>query len=138
MNRSGRKEHIFGGFPGGPPRASTRHSTVSRGEAVERRACTRRRYSVPISVSYFGGAFLFDAWTRNHGPGGLCFASPRRLERRAVLYIAVRKFHPSGPCTGMCEGLRSITLAEIMWCDRKIVDGDIFYPTGVRYYQSVY
>ncbi len=148
MNRLFRDRHTFSAFSSGAPRDRARESSgapVGRcpgagraGDPAERRSYTRRRYSVPISVSYFSGAFLFDAWTLDHGLGGLRFAARRRLEPRAVLYIAVKKFHPSGPCTGLCEGLRSVTLAEVMWSDRKIADGDIVYPTGVRYYQSVY
>ena len=105
---------------------------------ADRRAYTRRRYSVPVAVSYFSGEFLFDTWTLNHGLGGLCFVSRRPLEPGAVLCIQVKKFHPAGPCTGICEGLRSITLAEVVWTDKVFGDGAIAWHSGVRYYESVY
>ena len=42
------------------------------------------------------------------------------------------------PCTGICEGLRSITLAEVVWSGKVISDGNIACHTGVRYHASVY
>jgi len=106
--------------------------------AADRRSHARRHYSVPVAVSYFSGEFLFDTWTLNHSLGGLCFSSRHRVEPGATLYIKVKKFHPSGPCTGICEGLRSITLARVVWSGKVRRAGIISYQYGVRYFESAY
>ncbi len=151
MTRPSFNRHIFRKASTGKPAVPARKNTMGTGllnlrataglrkrSTAERRVYTRRRYSVPIVVSYFSGEFLFDTWTLNHSLGGLCFAARRRLEPGTVLYIKVKKFHPSGPCTGICAGLRSITLAEVVWSSKVFSDGNISYHAGVRYYESVY
>lgn len=88
---------------------------------AEKRAYERRSYSAPIVFSYFNKEHCFDAQTINHGTEGMCFKSNLFLRPGATLCIRIKKFRPNGPCSGFCEGLRSITLTEVKWCnDEKV------------------
>ena len=101
---------------------------------VEKRHGERRGYTVPIVFTYFNKKDFFDAQTLNHGPDGMCFKSRSSLRSRDTLYIRVKEFHPHGPCTGACEGLRSETLADVKWCEEKLDKGTFSYLVGVKYY----
>ncbi len=95
----------------------------------------------PLSAdvfSYFDKNDCFDAQTLNHGPDGMCFKSRFGFGCADTLYIRVKEFHPHGPCTGACEGLRSATLAQVKWCE-EIPDNCIpAYKVGVKYYAPIY
>ncbi len=105
---------------------------------AEKRDCERRDYTAPIVFSYFNKNDYFDAQTLNHGTEGMCFKSSCRLRSGATLYIRVKKFHPHGPCTGVCQGLRSATLAEVKWCEEILDSGTFSYKVGVKYYGPIY
>ena len=82
----------------------------------EKRTYTRHPYSVPVEISYISKGNKFDAQSLNHSEGGMCLASSFSFHPGETLNVRVKEFHPQGPCTGLCEGLRSITLAEVQWC----------------------
>jgi hypothetical protein len=68
----------------------------------------------------------------------MCFKSNFFLQPEATVYIRVKKSHPNNSCRGLCHGLRSVTLAEVKWCDEKL-DADVFsYGVGVKYYEPDY
>jgi hypothetical protein len=105
---------------------------------AEKRACERHSYTAPIAFSYFNKEHCFEAQTLNHCAGGMFFKSNLLLQPGATVYIRVKKFHPNNSCTGLCHELRTVTLAEVKWCDEKI-DTDVFsYGVGVKYYESDY
>jgi hypothetical protein len=55
-----------------------------------------------------------------------------------TLKIRVKEFHPHGPCIGLCEGLRFITLAEVKWCN-GVPDSDTsHYRVGIKFYAPIY
>ena len=105
---------------------------------MEKRACERLNHTALIAFSYFNQKPYFDTQTLNHCIGGMCFKSSFFLQPGASLCIRVKKFNPNGSCTGLSEGLRSVTLAEVKWCDR-VLDADAFaFEVGVKYYEQVY
>jgi hypothetical protein len=104
----------------------------------EKRTHERQGFSAPIVFSYFNKEQRFEAQTLNHCDGGLCFKSDICLKPGATVYIKVKKFSHNGPCNSNCEGLRSVTLAEIKW-SRGIPDPMVHsYETGVNYYELPY
>ena len=101
---------------------------------MEKRACERRNHNSLIVFSYFNQKSYFDTQTLNHCLSGMCFKSSFSLQPGATLCIRLKKFNPNGSDTGLSEGLRTVTLAEVKWCDR-VVDADAFaYEVGVKYY----
>ena len=105
---------------------------------AEKRAYERRSYTAPIVFSHFNNKHLFDAQTLNHCDRGMSFKSNVFLQTGATLYIRVKEFHPNGSCTGLCEGLRSATLAEVKWCKKEPDKDDSDYGVGVKYFETVY
>jgi hypothetical protein len=104
----------------------------------EKRAYTRRNYPVPIDVSYICKEGNLSAQSLNHCEGGMCFESMSFFHPDETLNIRIKDFHPHGPCTGLCEGLRSITLAEVKWC-LKVPDSDTSnYRVGIKFYAPIY
>ncbi len=105
---------------------------------AEKRTCERHSYTASIAFSYFNKESYFDAETLNHCTDGMCFRSSFFLQPGATVYIRVKKFHPNRSCSGLCDGLRSVTLAEVKWCDEEL-DADVFsYGVGVKYYEPDY
>ena len=105
---------------------------------AEKRACERWNHTALIAFSYFNKEHCFEAQTLNHCAGGMCFKSNFLLQPGAIVYIRVKNFHPNNSCTGLCHGLRTVTLAEVKWCDEEL-DADVFsYRAGVKYYESEY
>jgi hypothetical protein len=105
---------------------------------AEKRAYERHSYTAPIVFSYFNKEHCFKAQTLNHCAGGMCFKSNFFLRLGTTVYIRVKKFHPNNSCIGLCHGLRSVTLAEVKWCDEEL-ETDVFsYSAGVKYYEPDY
>jgi hypothetical protein len=104
----------------------------------EKRAYSRQPYPVPIEISYVRKGNRLSAQSLNHCEGGMCFESGCPFHPGETLNIRVKEFHPQGPCTGLCEGLRSITLAEVQWCS-EVPDSDAsHYRVGIKFYAPVY
>jgi hypothetical protein len=82
---------------------------------MEKRACERLNHTALIAFSFFNQEPSFDTQTLNHCLDGMCFKSSFFLQPGASLCIRVKKFNPNGSCTGLSEGLRSVTLAEVKW-----------------------
>ena len=105
---------------------------------VEKRACERRNHTSRIAFSYFNQESSFDTQTLNHGLCGMCFKSSFPLQLGATLCIRVKKFNPNVSCTGLSEGLRSVTLAEVKWCSEAPGEKNSQYVIGVKYFAPAY
>lgn len=104
----------------------------------EKRAYKRQRYPVPIEISYINKRKSRSAQSLNHCEGGMCLESDLPFHLGATLNIRIEEFHRHGPCTGLCEGLRSITLAEVKWCSEVTVADVAHYQVGIQFYAPVY
>jgi hypothetical protein len=68
----------------------------------------------------------------------MCFKSNLFLQPGATLFVRLEKTHPNGPCSGFCEGLHIVALAEVKWC-QEVPNGEGFpYGVGVKYFEAVY
>ena len=105
---------------------------------AEKRACERHRYAADIAVSHFNKEYSYNTHTLNIGTGGMCFKSNLFLKPGATVYIRLKTTHPNGSCSGFCEGLHLVTLAEVKWC-QEANGADAFpYGVGVKYFGAVY
>lgn len=104
----------------------------------EKRAFTRRNYQVPIEISYFRHGKISSAQSFNHCENGMCFESTSSFHPGVTLSVRVKDFHPHGPCIGLCEGLRSITLAEVKWCTEITFTDVSHYRVGIQFFAPVY
>jgi len=82
----------------------------------EKRKYTRTRYSVPIEISYLGKGIRLSGQTLNHCEDGMCFEVMSSFQTGQAINIRVKDFDPKGQCVSLCQGLRTITLAEVKWC----------------------
>ena len=104
----------------------------------ERRVSDRHRYAAPIVFSYFNKDQFFEAQTYNYCDVGMGFESNYFLKPGTTICIRVRNFHPNKSCADLSYGLRSVTLADVKWCDEEF-DADKFpYTVGVKYYAPGY
>jgi hypothetical protein len=105
---------------------------------TEKRGYERHCFTADIVCSYFNREHSFNARTLNLGVGGMCFESDLFLRPGATVFIRVKKIHPNGFSENFCEGLRSVTLAEIKWCKQGPDKDDSAYGVGVKYFESIY
>ncbi len=105
---------------------------------AEKRICERQSFTADIAFSYFNKEHSYDAHTLNVGSGGMCFESNLLLKPDATVYIRLKTTHPKGSCSGFCEGLHLVTLAEVKWC-QEANGADVFpYGVGVKYFGEAY
>ena len=105
---------------------------------AEKRACQRHCYAADIAFSYFNKEHSYDSAILNLGKGGMCFKSNLSLQPGATVCIRLKKIHSNARDTGFCEGLRSVTLAEVKWCSEVPGDEVSHYTTGVKYFEPAY
>lgn len=105
---------------------------------ADQRIFDRRCFTADISFSHFNKAHSYQAQTLNLSTGGMCFKSSLSLQPGAMVAIRLGKVHPNASGTGSCEGLRSVTLAEVRWCSEAPDDQTLPYGVGVRYFEPAY
>jgi hypothetical protein len=105
---------------------------------AEKRACERHGYAAEIAFAYFNKEHSYHAEIRNLSSGGMCFKSNLRLQPGATVYIRLINSHPDGNGSGSCEGLRSVTLAEVKWCSELSGATALSYGVGVKYFNPAY
>ncbi|UCF90269.1 MAG: PilZ domain-containing protein [Desulfobacterales bacterium] len=104
----------------------------------ERRNYERAQLEALVQCTIFNAAKSFPAKTFNHGMGGMYLRSKTLLQPGIALCIRLKDFPTYKDCPGFCQGLRTMTLAEVKWC-RELSDADAFgYEFGVRYYEPDY
>jgi hypothetical protein len=105
---------------------------------VEKRTSERHCFSADIAFSYFNNESSHNAQILNIGSGGMCFKSNLFLQPGATIIVRLEQIHPNGFCSGSCEGLRSVTLAEVKWCHEAPNVEALFYGVGVKYFEIGY
>jgi hypothetical protein len=105
---------------------------------AEKRAGERHGYSADIAVSYFNEEPAYHAEILNLGTGGMCFKSNLALQPGSTICVRLKNSHQNGSCTGYCEGIRSVALADVKWCNEIPGTRPSSYGVGVKYYAPVY
>jgi hypothetical protein len=104
----------------------------------DKRAFKRHPFNAPIVFSAFNTTDCHDAQTSNHCQDGMSLKSALPLQLGKTICIRVKRFGPASPHSGQCEGLRSITLAEVKWCREIPPSNGFSYEIGVKYCAPVY
>ena len=105
---------------------------------AEQRVYDRHTFAADVVVSYFNKNHSYFAQTMNLGTGGMCLKSSFSFQPGATVYIRLKKIHPNDSGTGSCEGLRSVTLAEVKWCIELPGAKALSYGVGVKYFEAAY
>ena len=104
----------------------------------ERRVSDRHSYAAPIVFSYLNEYHCFEAQTCNYCDVGMGFKTNIYLKPGATICIRVKNFHPNKSCTDLFYGLRSVTLADVKWCDEELYGDKFSYTVGVKYFAPCY
>lgn len=104
----------------------------------DRRVSDRHLYAAPIVFSYFNKDQVFKAHIYNYCDVGMGFESDFFLKPGTTICIKVNNFHPKKSCAELTYGLRTVTLADVQWCDEEIDADNYSYAVGVKYYAPCY
>ncbi len=104
----------------------------------EKRTEPRIQYSVPVEISHVNEGYSFNAKSLNHCECGMCVESSFSFHTGDTINVRVKEFHPNGPCIGLCEGLRSMSLGEVKWCSEAPEDNATHYRVGIKFLPPVY
>jgi hypothetical protein len=102
-------------------------------EKLEKRAFGRRTCNALITFSHFNQIYSYDAKILNYGDGGMCFQCSHFLKPGATVCIRLKENQPFGSLEDNGNGLRSISLAEVKWCNEVPGAESITYGVGVKY-----
>ena len=105
---------------------------------AEKRAYGRNSFNADVLFSYFNREHSYSAQIMNLGTSGMCFKSSIPLKPGATVCIYLKKIHPEASGTDFCEGLRSVTLADVKWCSEVPGDEVPHFEVGVKYFAPVY
>jgi len=105
---------------------------------AEKRTYERHRLSADVTFSYFNKEPSYFAQILNLGSDGMCFNSSLLLKPGATVCIHLKKIHSESSGTGLCEGLRYVTLAEVKWCNEVPGAEVSHYEVGAKYFEPVY
>lgn len=101
----------------------------------DQRVYDRFRCTATLGFSYFNKEEENDAQMLNYGHAGMCFQSKVALPPGVIVCIRLKNIPGSGACDVHGCGLRSLTLAETIWCREVPDDNATLYVTGVKYFQ---
>lgn len=94
----------------------------------EKRTSERRKAVASIVCSYYNQDHYFQGRVINCGVKGMYFESDFPFKPGAYIYIRMQ----SGSL-GVCEGFRTLSLAEVKWCRAGDDPEQVRYKIGVEY-----
>jgi len=104
----------------------------------ERRSFSRQNFSAPLEISHFADRKRKDAELINHSEGGMCIRSRVKYNPSMSLFVRVKNFKSNDACIGDCNGLRSISLADVKWC-QKVDDVELsYFKIGLQFCPPAY
>ena len=100
----------------------------------KRRKEKRYNYEAKIKWSYFNKGSFYDAKILNFSQNGVYFETPHEIKSGRAILIRVEthlyknmKYHKS-----LC--LRTVSLADVKWCNESSKDGVSNFGVGVRHF----
>ena len=104
----------------------------------DQRACERFRCRATLGFSHFNKERHYEARMLNYGDAGMCFKSKVALQPGVIVCIRLKNIPGPGACDTNGCGLRSLTLAETIWCREMPDEKAPAYAIGVKYFCSGY
>jgi len=105
---------------------------------TEKRSSERHTRVGAITFSIFNQQNCLDAQALDYGANGLRFKSTCALHPGTTICIRVKPGERGSRRKGFCEGLPSVSLAEVKWCRKTDVPDTSFYEVGVHFYPPHY
>ena len=105
---------------------------------TEKRTYDRHDLKADVMFSFLNKEPAYHALTQNLGSGGMCFYTGLLLKPGTTVCIRLKKLHADAAGACSCEGLRSITLGQVRWCN-EVPDPEVFqYAVGIKYFVPAY
>jgi len=122
----------------GKPLLQLNSFKASSNRGWERRSFSRQNFSVPLEISHFAARKRNDAELINHSEGGMCIRSRAKYNPSMSLFVRVKNVESNDACIGFCNGLRSISIADVKWC-QKVDDGEFpYFKIGLQFCSPAY
>ena len=102
---------------------------------ADQRVFERCRCSATIEFSHFNKGHGYEAQTLNNCDQGMCFKSEVMLQPGVIVCIRVKDLQSNDAWNFNCQGLRSVSLAEVKWCKEITNETGSFYEIGTKYFQ---
>jgi len=74
----------------------------------------------------------------NHSPEGMCFKSALRFNSGTTVLVRIDGDDQNLSATDVLEGLRTISLGTVQWCQEIPEEQACWYETGLKYLPPVY
>jgi hypothetical protein len=118
------------------------HSGIRPGSApariplrpAERREAPRCPQRLPLTLSVFNQAALFQACMLNCCQGGVCVETRQRLLPRTSIQLRMQAFPAAAAGRAERSGIRTTALGEVKWCCDLGRHYPMRYRVGIRYY----
>ncbi len=108
-------------------------SPVSETYPQEKRSEARHGAEASIKWSYFNQKTCFNGKLINISDGGMSFETDAAIKPGATIFIKLETF-PATDATSFCRAcMRTISLAEVKWCQEKFRNEISRYGVGVKY-----
>lgn len=101
---------------------------------MEKRAGRRLKCEASITCSCFNKDEIFNAKMLNYSPDGMYFESKFLLKERTNILFKVKDLRLDRSDPKHCEGLRTVSLAEVKWWKDMGDKTAANFGIGVKYY----
>ena len=101
---------------------------------MNKRSDQRLNCEASIAFSFFGKGRTYEGRMLNFSKSGMYFESGKFIKGGTAIHSRLTNYSglPSGP--ELCEGLRSISIAEVKWCREMKNKEATCFGIGVKYY----
>ncbi len=100
----------------------------------KRRMEERYDCEAKIKWSYFNGRRFYNAKILNFSRNGIYFETPHEIKAKATLFIRVEKILSKDMRSDESSFLRTVSLADVKWCNKSSKDGVSNFKVGLRHF----
>lgn len=105
---------------------------------TDQRICHRFSHETPIWLTHLNDKNWCEAHSLNHCTEGMCFKSDSAFHLGAALLIRRCGQAVDGSCDSVSQGLRTMTMGEVRWCQEIPGTAPSAYEIGIKYFSPVY
>jgi len=111
-----------------------RKTKGSAAVSEERRGTRRHSYRLPLTLSVFNHAAVFQAEMVNYGQNGVCADTGYRVLPGTSIHLRIDTSQTAVVGKAVLQGLRTTALGEVKWCRATGQGYSPHYRIGLRYY----
>ena len=102
---------------------------------IEKRSMEERyNCEAKIKWSYFNKSSFYDAKILNFSRNGIYFETPHEIKPRTTILIRVETLLSKNMRCDESLCLRTVSLADVKWCNESSKDGVSNFEVGVRHF----